>query len=79
MEVETMTEQTLQGKTILIAGGGKNLGGLIARQAAAAGADIAVHYNSESTRPEAEETLAAVEANGSKGVLLTGDHQARQR
>ena len=68
-----MTEQTLQGKTILIAGGGKNLGGLIARQAAAAGADIAVHYNSESTRPEAEETLAAVEANGSKGVLLTGD------
>ncbi|MEY9258636.1 NAD(P)-dependent dehydrogenase (short-subunit alcohol dehydrogenase family) [Brevibacterium epidermidis] len=68
-----MTEQTLLGKTILIAGGGKNLGGLIARQAAAAGADIAVHYNSESTRPEAEETLAAVEANGSKGVLLTGD------
>ncbi|MCS4594870.1 SDR family oxidoreductase [Brevibacterium sediminis] len=68
-----MTEQTLQGKTILIAGGGKNLGGLIARQAAAAGADIAVHYNSESTRPEAEETLAAVEASGSKGVLLTGD------
>ncbi|MFE1083340.1 SDR family oxidoreductase [Brevibacterium sediminis] len=68
-----MTEQTLRGKTILIAGGGKNLGGLIARQAAAAGADIAVHYNSESTRPEAEETLAAVEASGSKGVLLTGD------
>lgn len=68
-----MTEQTLQGKTILIAGGGKNLGGLIARQTAAAGADIAIHYNSESTRPEAEETLAAVEASGSKGVLLTGD------
>ena len=41
-----MTEQTLQGKTILIAGGGKNLGGLIARQTAAAGADVAIHYNS---------------------------------
>ncbi|UZD62765.1 SDR family oxidoreductase [Brevibacterium sp. JSBI002] len=68
-----MTEQTLQGKTILIAGGGKNLGGLIARQTAAAGADVAIHYNSESTRPEAEETLAAVESSGSKGVLLTGD------
>ena len=68
-----MTEQTLQGKTVLIAGGGKNLGGLIARQTAAAGADVAIHYNSESTRPEAEETLAAVEASGSKGVLLTGD------
>jgi NAD(P)-dependent dehydrogenase (short-subunit alcohol dehydrogenase family) len=73
MEVEPMTEQILQGKTILIAGGGKNLGGLIARQSAEAGADIAIHYNSESTRPEAEETLAAVEASGSKGVLLTGD------
>lgn len=68
-----MTEQILQGKTVLIAGGGKNLGGLIARQSAEAGADIAIHYNSESTRPEAEETLAAVEASGSKGVLLTGD------
>lgn len=68
-----MTEQILQGKTLLIAGGGKNLGGLIARQSAEAGADIAIHYNSESTRPEAEETLAAVEASGSKGVLLTGD------
>lgn len=68
-----MTEQTLQGKTVLIAGGGKNLGGLIARQTAAAGADVAIHYNSESTRPEAEETLAAVESSGSKGVLLTGD------
>ncbi|WP_193096302.1 SDR family oxidoreductase [Brevibacterium sp. FME17] len=68
-----MTNHSLQGKTVLIAGGGKNLGGLIARQAAEAGADIAIHYNSESSRPEAEETLAAVEASGAKGVLLTGD------
>ena len=74
-EVEATDTRTrlLEAAADLIAGGGKNLGGLIARQAAAAGADIAVHYNSESTRPEAEETLAAVEANGSKGVLLTGD------
>ncbi|MGO1823662.1 MAG: SDR family oxidoreductase [Brevibacterium aurantiacum] len=68
-----MTDQSLQGKHILIAGGGKNLGGLIARQAAAAGADIAIHYNSESSRAEAEATLAAVESSGAKGVLLTGD------
>ncbi|WP_193072336.1 SDR family oxidoreductase [Brevibacterium sp. FME37] len=68
-----MTNHSLQGKTLLIAGGGKNLGGLIARQAAEAGADIAIHYNSESSRSEAEETLAAVEASGAKGVLLTGD------
>ncbi|WP_240372334.1 SDR family oxidoreductase [Brevibacterium zhoupengii] len=68
-----MTDQSLQGKHILIAGGGKNLGGLIARQAAEAGADIAIHYNSESSRTEAEATLAAVESSGTKGVLLTGD------
>ena len=70
---DDMTNPSLQSKTVLIAGGGKNLGGLIARQAAEAGADIAIHYNSESSRSEAEETLAAVEANGSRGVLLTGD------
>ena len=68
-----MTDRTLAGKTVLIAGGGKNLGGLIARQSAAAGASVAIHYNSESSRPEAEETLAAIEAEGVKGVLLSGD------
>ncbi|MDT0202369.1 SDR family oxidoreductase [Nocardioides sp. AE5] len=68
-----MTTRTLEGKKVLIAGGGKNLGGLIARRAATAGADVAIHYNSASSRAEAEETLAAVEAAGRTGVLLTGD------
>lgn len=68
-----MTDHSLHGKTVLIAGGGKNLGGLIARQAAEAGADIAIHYNSEASRTAAEETLAAVEDAGAKAVLLTGD------
>lgn len=68
-----MTEHTLTGKNVLVAAGAKNLGGLISRQAAEAGADVAIHYNSESTRPQAEETLAAVEAAGGKGVILTGD------
>ncbi len=68
-----MSDHDLTGKNVLIAGGGKNLGGLIARQAADAGANIAIHYNSEASRPEAEETLAAVEATGARGVLLSGD------
>lgn len=68
-----MTIYTLSGKNVLIAGGGKNLGGLIARQAAEAGANVAIHYNSASSRAEAEETLAAVQAAGAKGVLLSGD------
>ncbi|WP_409463035.1 SDR family oxidoreductase [Amycolatopsis sp. GA6-003] len=68
-----MTDHTLKGKNVLVAAGAKNLGGLVSRQAAQAGANVAIHYNSESTRPQAEETLAAVEAAGGKGVVLTGD------
>ncbi|WP_067242729.1 SDR family oxidoreductase [Microbacterium resistens] len=68
-----MVDHPLSGKNVLIAGGAKNLGGLIARQAADAGADVAIHYNSESTRADAEQTLAAVEAAGRKGVILQGD------
>ncbi|WP_333619574.1 SDR family oxidoreductase [Dietzia sp.] len=68
-----MADRTLNGKNVLIAGGGKNLGGLISRLSAQAGANIAIHYNSESSRSEAEETLAAVEAAGAKGVVLSGD------
>ncbi|MFE2772575.1 SDR family oxidoreductase [Microbacterium resistens] len=68
-----MADHTLSGKNVLIAGGAKNLGGLIARQAADVGADVAIHYNSESTRADAEQTLATVEAAGRTGVILQGD------
>ncbi|MGB5934921.1 MAG: SDR family oxidoreductase [Ornithinimicrobium sp.] len=63
----------LTGKTALVAGGGKNLGGLISRQIAEAGADVAIHYNCEGSRSEAKETLSAVQAAGRTGVLLQGD------
>jgi NAD(P)-dependent dehydrogenase (short-subunit alcohol dehydrogenase family) len=68
-----MATHTLQGRNVLVAAGGKNLGGLVSRQAAEAGANVAIHYNSESSRPEAEDTLKAVEAAGGQGVLLSGD------
>ncbi len=68
-----MSTHTLDGKNVLIAGGGKNLGGLIARQAAAAGANVAIHYNSESSRQDAEDTLAAVTEAGVKGAIFQGD------
>jgi len=63
----------LTGKHVLVAAGAKNLGGLISRRAAESGADVAIHYNSEGTRAQAEETLAAVQAAGRTGVILTGD------
>jgi NAD(P)-dependent dehydrogenase (short-subunit alcohol dehydrogenase family) len=68
-----VTDRTLKGKNVLVAAGAKNLGGLISRQSAEAGANVVIHYNSASTRSQAEETLAAVEAAGGKGVVLTGD------
>jgi NAD(P)-dependent dehydrogenase (short-subunit alcohol dehydrogenase family) len=68
-----MAEHTLKGKNVLIAGGAKNLGGLIARQAAEAGANVAIHYNSDSSRADAEQTLAAVEAAGVKGAMFQAD------
>ncbi|MFJ3957185.1 SDR family oxidoreductase [Arthrobacter sp. NPDC090010] len=68
-----MSEQSLQGKNVLIAGGAKNLGGLISRQVAADGANVAIHYNSESSREAALETAAAVEAAGGTAVVLSGD------
>jgi len=68
-----MSDHTLQGKNVLVAGGGKNLGGLISRQAAAAGANVAIHYHSEGSRPEAERTREEVEAAGAHAVLLSGD------
>ncbi|MGK4065170.1 SDR family oxidoreductase [Rothia sp. HC945] len=68
-----MSEHTLSGKNVLIAGGAKNLGGLIARQAAEAGANVAVHFNSEATRSDAEQTVDAVRASGGRAEMFQAD------
>lgn len=57
-----MTVHTIRDKTVLIAGGAKNLGGLLARDLAANGARaIAIHYNNAAGKPLAEETAEAIE------------------
>jgi NAD(P)-dependent dehydrogenase (short-subunit alcohol dehydrogenase family) len=69
-----MANHTLTGKVVVIGGGAKNLGGLIARQLAAGGAQaIAVHYNSDATKAAAEETIAAVKAAGADAFAIQGD------
>lgn len=45
----------------------------MARQSAAAGANVVIHYNSEASRSKAEETLAAVEAEGVRAGIVQGD------
>ncbi|KXP10087.1 SDR family oxidoreductase [Tsukamurella pseudospumae] len=63
----------LAGKTAVVAGGGKNLGGLVSRHLAGLGANVVVHYNSASSEAESRETAAAVEAAGGKALLVQGD------
>lgn len=62
---------SLQNKVVLITGGCKNLGALIARQFAAEGAKLALHYNSDKTRSEAETIAAEVKANIYQADLTT--------
>jgi NAD(P)-dependent dehydrogenase (short-subunit alcohol dehydrogenase family) len=68
-----MSKNDLKGKVILIAGGGKNLGGLLSRGFAAKRAKLAIHYNSESSKEESEKTLADVQALGAEAFLFQGD------
>ncbi|MDR6919878.1 SDR family oxidoreductase [Chryseobacterium sp. 2987] len=68
-----MTTHNVNGKVVLIAGGGKNLGGLLSRNLAAKGSKLVIHYNSESTKAEAEETLAAVLSLGAEAILVQAD------
>ncbi|MET4579993.1 SDR family oxidoreductase [Ottowia thiooxydans] len=67
-------KHSIQGKVVLIAGGAKNLGGLIARDLAAQGAKaVAIHYNSAASKADADATVAAVEKAGARAVALQGD------
>ncbi|WP_088154713.1 SDR family oxidoreductase [Achromobacter xylosoxidans] len=69
-----MADHGIKGKTVIIAGGAKNLGGLIARDLARQGARaVAVHYNSAATKADADATVAAVKAAGAQAVALQAD------
>ena len=69
-----MTDHSIKGKTAIVAGGAKNLGGLIARDLAAQGAKaVAIHYNSAASKQAADETVAAIRAAGAQGFAFQGD------
>ncbi|RZL64574.1 MAG: SDR family oxidoreductase [Variovorax sp.] len=69
-----MSHPTLQGKVAVIAGGGKNLGALIAEQFVAAGAKgLVLHYNSDASRPETEKTAAALKDKGADVITFQGN------
>ena len=69
-----MSTHSIQGKVVLIAGGAKNLGGLLARDLAAHGAKaVAIHYNSAASKVDADATVAAVQKAGARAVALQAD------
>ncbi|RKE46917.1 SDR family oxidoreductase [Sphingobacterium detergens] len=68
-----MARNDVKGKVVLIAGGAKNLGGLLSRDFAVKGAKLVIHYNSEGTKADAEETLAVVRAAGAEAILFQAD------
>lgn len=61
----------LEGKTAIVTGGGRDIGSAVAKKLAAEGASVAINYFASSTG--ADETVAAIEANGGKAFALQGD------
>jgi NAD(P)-dependent dehydrogenase (short-subunit alcohol dehydrogenase family) len=70
---EIMAKINLNGKVALVAGGAKNLGGLISREFAASGMDIVVHYNSDATEKDADETVDTIKGMGRNAIAIQGD------
>lgn len=71
-----MSKHSLTGKSVVVGGGAKNLGGLISRTFAAEGARVCVHYNSEAARKDAEQTVADIQAAGGEAFAIQGDFTA---
>ena len=64
----------IKDKVVVVAGGAKNLGGLIVRDFAQRGAKaIVIHHHNDSTRADAEETARAAEQAGAKTLVVQGD------
>ncbi len=68
-----MTTFSLMDKVVVVGAGAKNLGGLISRTFGADGARVVVHYNSDSTKPAADETVGAVKESGGDAFAVQGD------
>jgi len=61
----------LQGKTALVTGGDQGIGHGIALRLAQEGADVAIGFRSN--KKGADETVAAIQAEGVKGAAIQGD------
>ncbi len=68
-----MNNHTLKGKVAVVGAGAKNLGGLLSREFAKGGAKVVVHYNSDTTKPNADDTVKAIKDIGGEVYAVQGD------
>ncbi|MCI0454648.1 MAG: SDR family oxidoreductase [Candidatus Dadabacteria bacterium] len=68
-----MASQTLKGKVAVVGGASKNLGGLICKTLGEEGASVVVHYNSDSSKAPAKETVQAVKKAGGDAFAFQAD------
>ncbi|GAA1254012.1 SDR family oxidoreductase [Prauserella halophila] len=68
-----MAETDLRDKVVVIGGGAKNLGGLLATRLGELGAKVVVHYHSDASAPDADKTVDAVTAAGGEAVTAQAD------
>jgi NAD(P)-dependent dehydrogenase (short-subunit alcohol dehydrogenase family) len=68
-----MITSSLNSRVAIVTGAARNLGRAYAIGLAADGARIVVHYNSESSRADAETTLEMIIAGGGTGVIAQAD------
>ncbi|CAM5665525.1 MULTISPECIES: SDR family oxidoreductase [Streptomyces] len=66
-------DKTLDGKVAFVGGASRNLGALISTTLGAEGARVAVHYNSDSSRAQAEEVVERINAGPGEAFALQAD------
>lgn len=64
-------KRILENKVVVITGASKGIGAGVAKQMAASGAKVVVNYGS--SKPEAEEVVAAIIRSGGSAVAVQGD------
>ena len=68
-----MLTTPLTGKIAIVTGASRNLGRAYALGLAEDGASVVVHYNSDSSRADAEETLSLINSAGGQGITIQAD------
>ncbi|MGB0204962.1 MAG: SDR family oxidoreductase [Neptuniibacter sp.] len=63
----------METRVALITGAARNMGRAFAAALAEDGCDVVVHYNSEKSRSDAEETARIVESHGQRAFLVNGN------